>query len=248
MTKRRTNSDLPRAHYVVDEDGRRHDHVAIADVDDEAWDDADDDDGRGSSAGGFRKLLGLGLLAAGAGYGYLVWRDKGAERAPYMLDAEDGAYSIRRYPELVVAQTTQPGGLNQAMDRGYRRLADYIGAKNRAGDKIAMVAPVLSNASEAVAGDARWRTRFVMPSGWTMERLPTPSGAVTLDTIERRRVAAVQFSGAPGEAEMKAKERELRNWLERRGETASGDAEYAYYDAPFIPAPARRNEVLIPLA
>ena len=250
MTKRRPSTDLPRAHYVVDEDGDRHDHVTIADIDDgeDDWDDGDDEADSGSSGGGFRKLLGLGLLAAGAGYGYLVWRDKGAERAPYMLDAEDGDYSIRRYPELVVAQTTQPGTQSQAMDRGYRRLADYIGAKNRAGDKISMVAPVLSNASEAVAGDARWRTRFVMPSGWTKDRLPTPSGAVTLDTIERRRVAAVQFSGAPDEAEMKAKERELRNWLERRGETASGDADYAYYDAPFIPAPARRNEVLVPLA
>lgn len=247
MTKRRTHSDLPRAHYVVDDDGGQHDHVTIADIDDDDWDNDEDVDDGGSSGGGFRKLLGLGLLAAGAGYGYLVWRDKGAERAPYMLDAEDGRYSIRRYPELVVAQTTQPGALSHAMERGYRRLADYIGAKNRSGDKVAMVAPVLASASEEVAGDARWRTRFVMPSGWTKDRLPTPSGAVTLDTIDRRRVAAVQFSGAPDESEMKAKERELRNWIERRGETASGDAEYAYYDAPFIPAPARRNEVLIPL-
>ena len=234
----RSPADHPRATYVVETDDRVLDDAVVA----------DDDEEDGTSGSGFRKLLGWGLLAAGVGYGTMVWRDKGAERAPYMLDAEDGDCSIRRYPELIVAQTTQPGGQDQALDRGYRRLADYIGAKNRPGDKIAMVAPVLAEAADAVAGDARWRIRFVMPSGWTRDRLPTPSGAVSLDTVERRRVAAVRFTGAPDEAAMKAKERELRNWLERRGETASGAAEYAYYDAPFIPPLARRNEVLIPLA
>lgn len=254
MTHKRTrSSDFPRAHYVTGSpEKEQYDAtVAYGDDDDEEWDDEgweDVDDDSATSGSGFRKLLGLGLLAAGAGYGYMVWRDKGAERAPYMLDAEDGDYTIRRYPELVVAQTVQPGSHAQALDRGYRRLADYIGAKNRPGDKIAMVAPVLVDASDEVAGDQRWRTRFIMPSGWTRDRLPTPSGAVSLDTVARRRVAAVRFTGAPDEAAMKAKERELRNWIERRGETASGDAEYAYYDAPFIPPMARRNEVLIPLA
>ena len=104
-----------------------------------------DEDSSGGS--GLKRVLGLGLLAGAAGYGYMVWRDKGAERAPYMLDAEDGDRSIRRYPELVIAETTQPGTRAQALDRGYRRLADYITAKNRPGDKIAMVAPVLSEKS-----------------------------------------------------------------------------------------------------
>lgn len=252
FSRTRSPKDHPRAHYVVDDDGDERYDATVAYSDDE-WDDDDGDwedveDNDRSSGSGFRKLLGWGLLAAGVGYGVMVWRDKGAERAPYMLDAEDGDYSIRRYPELIVAQTTQPGTLDQSVDRGYRRLADYIGAKNRPGEKIAMVAPVLVDSAEAVAGDARWRTRFVMPSGWTQDRLPTPSGAVSLGTIDRRRVAAVRFTGAPGEAEMKAKERELRNWIERRGETASGEAEYAYYHAPYIPPLARRNEVLIPLA
>ncbi len=223
-------------------DDDRDDDLAYRDDDDF------DRDEEESSGGGLKRVLGLGLLAGAAGYGFLVWRDKGAERAPYMLDAEDGDYSIRRYPELIVAETTQPGDLSQGLDRGYRRLADYIGAKNRPGDKIAMVAPVLADQAGDVGGDARWRTRFVMPSGWTQDRLPTPSGAVTLATVERRRVAAVRFSGSGDDAAMKAKERELRNWIERRGESAAGEAEYAFYDAPFIPAMARRNEVLIPLS
>ena len=229
------------------EDDDRDATVRYRDGDDDDFEyDGEEDDER-SGGGGVKRLLGLGLLAGVAGYGFLVWRDKGAERAPYMLDAEDGDCSIRRYPELIVAETTQPGDRSQALDRGYRRLADYIGAKNRPGDKIAMVAPVLAERAEDVAGDARWRTRFVMPSGWTRDRLPTPSGAVSLATVERRRVAAVRFAGGGDDATMAAKERELRNWLERRGETATGEAEYAYYDAPFIPPMARRNEVLIPI-
>ncbi len=248
LFRTRPPQDHPRAHYVADADGDERYDATIG------YDDGHDDDGDDEeweedrpSGSGVRKLLGLGFLAAGVGYGAMVWRDKGAERAPYMLDAEDGDCSIRRYPELIVAETTQPGSRSQALDRGYRRLADYIGAKNRPGDRIAMVAPVLAERAEDVAGDARWRTRFVMPSGWTEDRLPTPSGAVALATIPRRRVAAVRFSGSGDDSTMAAKERELRNWIERRGETASGGAEYAYYDAPFIPPMARRNEVLIAL-
>lgn len=246
---RKTRSDHDTR---IDDDVDHYDaatgvYVVQHDDDDDDWEDYEDDDEDRSEGSGLKRVLGLGLLAGVAGYGYMVWRDKGAERAPYMLDAEDGDHSIRRYPELVIAETTQPGTHTQALDRGYRRLADYIGAKNRPGDRIAMVAPVLSEKADDVAGDQRWRTRFVMPSGWTQDRLPTPSGAVSLSTLDRRRVAAIKFAGNADDAMMKDKERELRNWLERRGETATGEAEYAYYDAPYIPPFARRNEVLIPL-
>lgn len=45
-----------------------------------------------------------------------------------------------------------------------------------------------------------------------------------------------------------AKQAELERWMAANGYEATGPARYAGYDAPWKPAPLRRNEVLIPVA
>jgi hypothetical protein len=40
----------------------------------------------------------------------------------------------------------------------------------------------------------------------------------------------------------------LRAWLLGQGIVPEGEAEFAFYDAPMVPGPLRRNEVLIPVA
>jgi hypothetical protein len=40
----------------------------------------------------------------------------------------------------------------------------------------------------------------------------------------------------------------LRAWLAGQGIVPEGEAEFAFYDAPMVPGPLRRNEVLIPVA
>jgi hypothetical protein len=43
-------------------------------------------------------------------------------------------------------------------------------------------------------------------------------------------------------------EARLRDWIATQRLMPSGEAEFAFYDAPMIPGPLRRNEVLIPVA
>jgi hypothetical protein len=55
------------------------------------------------------------------------------------------------------------------------------------------------------------------------------------------------YSGRSSEAAHRKNEEALRAELARRNLTAAGDPITAQYDAPFIPGPFRRNEVLIPV-
>ena len=61
-------------------------------------------------------------------------------------------------------------------------------------------------------------------------------------------MAAVRFAGNGGAADLSTREAQLRAWLAAQGIVPEGEAEFAFYDAPMVPGPLRRNEVLIPVA
>nr|WP_315384858.1 heme-binding protein [uncultured Sphingomonas sp.] len=188
-------------------------------------------------------LGGTVIVGAAAYYAF----EKASEQPPFTLVEKDGAFEIRDYPELVVAETRAIGTREAALNAGFSRLADYIFAKRRGdnggsgGKKISMTAPVLSTKQ-----DASWRTQFVMPSKFTLATLPKPSDNVDLATRPARRVAVLRFSGSPDDAALAKREAELRSWLAAKG-INGGAVEYAFYNSPFIPGPLRGNEVLIAL-
>lgn len=185
-----------------------------------------------------------GALLAGAGaYALFVRNERASEQPPYRVVESDGAIEIRDYPEILVAETLDPGTRGAALDRGFKKLADYIFAKRRDGEKIAMTAPVLSGP----ASPTRWRTRFVMPSKYRAETLPAPNPGVEIATIPARRVAALRFNGKPDDAILARREADLRAWLAARGHKSDGPVEFAFYNSPFVPGSMRRNEVMIAL-
>jgi len=110
---------------------------------------------------------GMGLLAV-AGAGYFLYREKSVEKPRHRVVEQDGQFEVREYPELLVAEATVAGDRHYALDKGFGQLADYIFAKSRDGEKVAMTAPVLL----ASAGGEDWVTRFVMPAHFTRETLP----------------------------------------------------------------------------
>lgn len=193
-----------------------------------------------------------GLAAVGAGI--FLYKEKTTPRPEYDELIKDGDFSIRQYPELLIAETVVTGVADrkQAQNDGFRRLADYIFAKSREGEEIAMTAPVLCDKPQPdeTLGNVSdgWRMRFIMPEGYTRETLPPPPAGVTITELPSRRVAAVKFAGLWSDVNLEDEEAQLRGWLAERDEGEAGKAEYAFYDAPMIPGPLRRNEVLIPLA
>lgn len=185
----------------------------------------------------------LGTLAA-VGGAFFVWRASRAEEPGYQVLESDGAIEIRRYPSFVTAGTEQRGERSRALNDGFRVLADYIFAKSRSGEKLPMTAPVLSDTD----GGGSWRTRFIMPTGKARANLPAAPAGVELVSEPGARVAAIRFSGRADDATLETKENVLRSWLQLKNLPNEGRAVHAFYNAPFLPGPLRRNEVVVVLS
>lgn len=201
---------------------------------------------------------GSALALAAAAMAYAQYRD--TEEPDYASVAVDGAFELRDYPALVVAEITHIGTRQAASSRSFRRLAAYIFAQDRpaGGERIAMTSPVLQDRvaedekiamtapvmEEQVAKDS-WRMRFVMPAKYTLGTLPEPPSDITLTEIPARHMAAVRFAGNGSAADLADMEQLLAEWIEAQGLRSKGTFEYAFYDAPMVPGPLRRNEVMI---
>lgn len=172
---------------------------------------------------------------------------------------KDGKFEIRQYAPTIVAEVEITGDMRRAGNSGFRPLADFIFGNNTARSKIEMTAPVTRVKSEKIAmtapvtrtasDDDAWTVAFVMPSEWTMESLPVPNNPeVTLREVPGELMAAVKFSGVGRERVFEQKQTALESWIAARGYRMTGAPRYAGYDAPWVPGPFRRNEVMIPVA
>jgi hypothetical protein len=149
------------------------------------------------------------------------------------------------------------GPRRDALDEGFRVLADYAFARSRDGERLEMTVPVMQDSGDPMASDpplfddeleGAWRTRFVMPQGRSAGELPEPPDGVTLVELPPRKVAVVSFSGVASDRLLAQQEDRLRGWLARRGVMISAEPEYAFYNSPMIPGPLRRNEVWLALS
>lgn len=199
-------------------------------------------------------LTGGALLGLGVAY---VLREKATPGPDYRVLASENGFEIRAYPPVTVAETVVRGERKQALSQGFRRLADYIFAKSRPGEKLGMTVPVLQDGGNPMASDPPlfddsvsegWRVRFVMPQGRPAGDLPPPPEGIALVELPARRVGAAIFHGTAHDHRLKEVEDRLRGWLERHGEAClKVEPEYAFYNSPMIPPPLRRNEVLLAL-
>jgi hypothetical protein len=199
--------------------------------------------------------LGLGVAVVAAGVFSQMRR---VEEPKFTLVEQSGAFELRDYPALLVAEATVKGERTIAINQGFRVIADYIFGNNIAAEKVAMTAPVTQQASEAVAmtapvtqqaaGDS-WTVRFIMPSQYTLETLPKPKNtSVTIKQIEGQRVLAIRFSGAADDQMLKDKTALLTAEISKRGLTPAAVETYAFYDPPWTLGFLRRNEVMIAVA
>ena len=189
---------------------------------------------------------GVGLLAV-AGAGYFIYREKSVEKPKHRVRRGATAqFEVREYPELLVAETAVAGRPRLCARPGLRQLADYIFAKSRDGEKVAMTAPVLSSGGgRRQLDDPLRHARRTSPA--TLCRSRTTG-------IAHHHHSGAQGGGAPvrrqrrrGDARARAR-RSSRAGSAPRSSTRAGEPERAFYNSPFMPGPLRRTEILIPLA
>jgi len=180
------------------------------------------------------------------------------EEAKYSVVVKDDNIEVREYSPYVLAETLVEGDLEEAGNKAFNKLFQYISGNNKSRDKLAMTAPVSQeSAGEKIDMTApvgqkkqgeQWAVSFMMPASYTLETLPQPvDPAVTLREVPARRLAAIRYSGFWSKEGFLQNKAELVAWLEAKEYRPVGEAIWARYNAPYTLWFLRRNEVLIPI-
>ena len=185
------------------------------------------------------------------------------EEPVFTAQLKEGAFEVRSYPALVAAQVSVTGTRDEASRAGFKLLAGYIFGGNTRRQSMAMTAPVVQSqpSSQSIAmtapviqtatpgGTEGWTVRFIMPSAFTLDTLPTPNDAkVQLLALPPARFAVVTFSGLANEEDVAERTAALNTFIDTHALRPSGPPELARYNPPWTLWFMRRNEVHIPLA
>lgn len=176
------------------------------------------------------------------------------EEPKYDVLLTDGSYEVRQYAPMLIAETTVEGDMDEASNKGFRLIADFIFGNNQAmqaavSEKIAMTAPVTvePQGTDANIQTAQyWRIHFVMPSRYTLASIPKPkNSAVKLREIPSKYFVVFQYSGFNTLARVQAKTQEAMQWVQQQGLQPMGTPQLARYNPPWTLPMFRRNEIMI---
>jgi len=181
------------------------------------------------------------------------------EEAPYTLVYESGDFEIRDYESHILAETIVDGTLEDAGNKAFRRLFNYISGANHSRSSITMTAPVSQEPSgEKIRMTApvsqqqaaeKWAVSFMMPTNYTLATLPIPDdNSIILRQVPAQRVAAVRYSGFWSESRFLRYKQQLEHWIKENNLKIIGAPVWARYNPPFTFWFLRRNEILIPIS
>lgn len=177
----------------------------------------------------------------------------------YKIIASSNGVELRQYaPHLVAEVTVQAGSIDKASNKGFRPLAGYIFGGNTSSDKIAMTAPVTTQAKSTgtkidmtapvttkAAGNGSYVVHFSMPKKWTMDNLPIPNnGDVTLKQIPSQKRLAYRFKGRKTDKKTNAADEAILQYAMTNNLQIISEAISAGYDSPMVPFFMRRWEVM----
>jgi hypothetical protein len=175
--------------------------------------------------------------------------------APYTVIKSDGPIEIRKYPEIITAHVRVSGSEDEALNKGFGKLADFIFGNNRSKKSIAMTAPVMQQASEKIAMTAPvlqqknnndWIITFVMPQEYSLATLPAP---VNQEVIIQKEPATtyivIRFSGFSGSKHFQKQLEKLQKYLDLHSYKTTDLPIFARYNPPWTLPFFRRNEVML---
>ena len=206
----------------------------------------------------FKHTLKIGLLLSATAalmIGATI-KAQATEEAKYSVVLQDGEFEVRDYAPSVQAEVTVEGSREEAGNRAFQALFQYISGANRSRQKIAMTAPV--GQSEKIAMTAPvglsgspsgWVVSFMLPAEFSPDTAPEPTNAkVSLRALPARRMASVRYAGGDDEATYQKHFQALQAWIDKRQLKTTGEWVWARYNAPFTPPFWRRNEILMTLS
>lgn len=178
-----------------------------------------------------------------------------AEQPNYQIVKSEKAIEIRDYPPMIFAEVEVKGQRKQAIQEGFKILADYIFGNNTSVKKIDMTTPHTGELSEKIAMTApvmqeedmgNWKVRFVMPKEYSLETLPKPhSKKIRLVSSTAKRYAVIRFSGFASDENIKRRTEELKDYIGAEKWVPVGGVVLAFYNPPWTLPFLRRNEIMI---
>lgn len=181
------------------------------------------------------------------------------EEPKFSVIEQEASFELRQYESQLIAEVLVEGSRDEASNKGFRLIADFIFGNNegtqKESQKIAMTAPVTVEPRKIAmtvpvtvdqSDDKSWRVQFVMPKEYTLETLPKPkSSLVKIKEIPSKRYAVIVFSGLNNAEKIENNTKQLREWMQTKQLQAIGSPQLARYNPPWTLPPWRRNEILI---
>lgn len=167
-----------------------------------------------------------------------------------VVERLDRGVEIRSYAPRRAVETDARG---QGDGDAFGRLFRYITGANRAGERIAMTAPVESGGQRIamtvpVEQAGTGTMRFFLPRSVAAAGAPAPTEpGVRLVEVPAERIAALRFSGRLTPEVRAAQTRILAAVLAAAGRAPAGAPFVMGYDPPFAIPFLRRNEVAVRL-
>lgn len=158
-------------------------------------------------------------------------------------------FEVREYEPCVLAEVKVSADYSTAASAAFGSLFNYISKGNKASQKIAMTAPVISAQPEGAIDADEWHVSFVMPAGSTMENLPDPNDVrVRMRAMGAEKCVAMSFRGRASAGKSAAMIAKLREAAAREKIELSNESRIARFDPPFKPGILQYNEIVIPIA
>ena len=163
---------------------------------------------------------------------------KDIETPKYQVVKTFGKVEIRKYPNLILAQTKLGSSeYKSSGNNGFRTVANYIFGGNSKQQKIAMTAPVIMDMGDSAS------MSFVMPAEYEMDDLPKPaSDQVKIRKQESKTLAVLRFGGYSDDEKIQKYAERLEEVLTENNIKVKSSLLYMGYNAPWDVV-NRRNEV-----
>ncbi len=156
-------------------------------------------------------------------------------------------FELREYLPCVIAEVKVSAQYSIASSSAFSTLFNYISKGNKASEKIAMTAPVITAQKAQGSESAEWYVSFVMPSGSTFDHLPHPNDSqVKLRELDTETCGAKSFRGKATDELSRKKVKELRASASKANIAISDETRICRFDPPFKPGFLQYNEIVIP--
>ena len=191
------------------------------------------------------------------------------EEPKYRVMLTNDGFEIRQYEPMLIAEVTVDGDMDQASNKGFRLIADYIFGNNQAvgksenaqismtapvtiepvSKKIEMTAPVTISPSEDdlnFTNSGQWRVNFVMPSQYKLSTIPKPNNPqVILKEIPEKYFVVYKYSGFNTQSKVLDNSNKTIAWMKQQDLKAISAPQLSRYDPPWTLPIFRRNEIMV---